>query len=97
MLWWQSCMMESCGITQILCLNLNSVPCPLWNPGQVTKSLPLNFKPPHPFDDFSLIKEIRVLHEDIGKQLAHNKGELAFLLCSEHGNLKKHLQKEGKK
>lgn len=62
-------MMESCGITQILCLNLNSVPCPLCNPGQVTKSVSLNIKPPRPFDDFSLIKEVRVLsHEDIGKQ-----------------------------
>lgn len=81
--------MESCGIIQILCSN--SVPCPLCNPGQVTKSLSLNFKPPHPFHDFSLIKEVRVLHEDIGKQLARNEGELAFLLCSEHGNLKKHL------
>lgn len=44
------------------------------------KSLSFNLKAPRPFNIFSLVKECRVLGEDIGKHRAHDKG--SWLLVS---------------
>lgn len=67
-------------------------PLPAVQPRAITAPS-LGLRPPHAFNHFSLVKELRALPEDIGKHLAHYEGELAFPLCSECGSLKSHLQK----
>lgn len=68
-------------------------PLPAVQPRTITESPSLGLRPPHAFSHFSLVKELRALPEDIGRQLAHYEGGLAFPLYSECRSLKSHLQK----
>jgi len=63
-------------------------PLPAVQPRTITESPSLGLRPPHAFSHFSLVKELRALPEDIGRQLAHYEGGLAFPLYSECRSLR---------
>lgn len=70
-------------------LRLSSLP---YQPCTLVKSLNTSLSLSlHEFNLSSLGKELRVLNEDVGKHLGHFKGNLAFLLCSQRGSLKRPL------